>query len=99
MSKTAKGVLPRKKVPKMIQEISWEEFQSTGLLLMVNSFLHIFNLAIVFEREVDYPHRVVRVYPAKCAFRGFSENLVSEAYEKLAKYMKAVVRAESKKRN
>ena len=92
--KVKKDGTPLKKTRKMLQEISWEEFQATGLLLMVNSFLHIFNLAIVLDRETVAPFRVLRVYPAKCAYRGFSEKLVTEAYKKLAKYMGTVVRDE-----
>lgn len=68
----------------MVNKKTWEEFRSTGLLLFVNQFLHIFGWAIVFEIEDD---NVVGVYPARVKFRGFDSGLVSNAYCDISEYM------------
>ena len=34
-----------------VKEKSWEEFRGTGLLWMMNSILHLFGWAIVYEVE------------------------------------------------
>lgn len=69
---------------KMVEEKSWEEFQSTGLLLIVNQLLHIFGWAIVMETKDD--GRPPRVYPARVKFRGFSDRSTRNAYRKLTKW-------------
>jgi hypothetical protein len=69
----------------MITEKSWSEFRKTGLLLFVNSFLHIFGWVLVYETEND------RMYPARTKFRGFDNKDVEEAHIKLADYMKETV--------
>lgn len=66
-------------------EKTWEEFRQTGLLLFVNTFLHIFGWAIVADIEND---KVLKVYPCRVSFRGFKEASVDEAYVKLTQYMK-----------
>lgn len=72
----------------MITEKSWEEFLGTGLFVFINSFLHIFGWALVAEVEDDLV-TVVRVYPARVKFRGFSHPAAEEGYKKLTAYMKA----------
>lgn len=67
-----------------IEEKSWEEFKNCGLLWFINTILHLFGWAIVFEYENK---DVVRVFPARVKFRGFSEDINTEQYKKLTKYM------------
>lgn len=69
----------------MVEKKTWGEFRSTGLLLFINSFLHIFGWAIVLDYKDD---TTVEVYPARCKYRGFYEGMTSEAYIKLSKWMK-----------
>jgi hypothetical protein len=70
-----------------MEEKSWEEFLTTGLLLFVNSFLHIFGWVIVLC--VDENNKVFKVYPARIiSNRGFTRQEVDRAYTKLTKYMK-----------
>lgn len=69
----------------MIEEKTWEEFRETGLLLLINQILHVFGWAITYEIEDD---KVIRAYPARCKFRGFSEDCVSNSYIKISKWMK-----------
>jgi hypothetical protein len=69
---------------EMITKKEWSEFQSTGLVLIINQILHIFGWAIVFSMEGDV---VKSVYPARVKFRGFGESSVQKAYKKVSKYM------------
>lgn len=69
----------------MVNKKSWEEFRATGLLVFINSFLHIFGWSIVMDIENE---KVTSVYPAQVKFRGFSEESQTKAYNKLTYYMK-----------
>lgn len=74
----------------MVEKRSWQEFRETGLLLLVNQFLHIFGWALVVDVEKDEEGEFVHVnncYPARTGFRGFSTKSVSAAYEKVSQYM------------
>ena len=75
---------------KMVKRQSWASFRKTGLLLLLNQFLHIFGWAIVFRVEKG---KVIEVYPARVKFRGFDEKSTSEAYVSITKYMKSNVKA------
>ncbi|WP_078125670.1 hypothetical protein [Leptospira alexanderi] len=68
----------------LVTKKSWEEFRSTGLLLFVNHFLHIFGWALVFEFSEN---KVITVYPARVKFRGFSEKGTSKAFKKVTTYL------------
>mgnify|MGYP005609755789 CR=1 FL=1 len=68
----------------MVDKKEWSEFRSTGLVLIVNQFLHIFGWALVFEIEND---EIKNVYPARVKFRGFEGKDVDESYQKVSKYM------------
>lgn len=69
----------------MIQRKDWNEFRKTGLLFLINTMLHAFGWAIVFE--VDDDDNVRAAYPARVKFRGFSEDIASEAYVKISSYI------------
>jgi len=68
----------------MVTKKDWNEFRSTGLVLIINQILHIFGWAIVFEIEDDV---IKNVYPARVKFRGFGNDSTSEAYKRLSEYM------------
>ena len=70
---------------EIVKKKTWEEFRKTGLLLFVNSFLHIFGWAVVLE--INKNGKVKNTYPARVKFRGFDEKNTSEAYRKLSDYM------------
>jgi hypothetical protein len=75
----------------VITKKSWEEFRETGLLLIVNQFLHIFGWAIVFDFEKDEHGQIKElkeVYPARVTFRGFSNKSTEANYKKVSQYMK-----------
>ena len=69
-----------------MNEVSFDEFMNTGLLLLVNQFLHIFGFAFVGEYNDD--KKFVRMYIARVALRGFSEESTTKAYINVSKYMK-----------
>jgi hypothetical protein len=64
---------------KQIEEISCDEFRSTGLLTIINQILHIFGICIVVSGN--------KMYPARTKFRGFSESTTEISYEKISEYM------------
>jgi hypothetical protein len=70
---------------------TWSEFRQTGLLLFVNSFLHIFGWSIACEYksgstpETSEPEKV---YPIRTTWRGFDVESSEKAYEHITKYMK-----------
>ena len=63
----------------------WAEFRKTGLLLFINSILHIFGWAIINECEHG---ETVKVYPSRVKYSGFDEKSTTEAYVKISEYMK-----------
>jgi len=69
---------------EMIKRKSCQEFRDTGLLLIINQFLHIFGWSIVVDVDGDE-----LMYPARVKFRGFDNKTTAEAYVKVSKYMKS----------
>lgn len=67
-----------------IKRKDWSEFRETGLLLFINSFLHIFGWAIVVDYADD---GAVSAYPARVTFRGFDEASYDRAYRNLSGFM------------
>jgi len=67
----------------MVNKKDWNEFRSTGLVLIINQILHIFGWAIVFEVE---DNEVKNVYPARVKFRGFDNDSTDESYRKVSEY-------------
>lgn len=62
---------------------SWSEFRDSGLLWWINSILHIFGWAIVIEFNDD-----IKAYPARVKYRGFEEDINTNGYINVTKYMK-----------
>lgn len=69
----------------MIDKQDWEEFKDSGLLWLINTILHTFGWAIVYEYD---DNKIFSVYPARVKFRGFSEQSNTEGYRKVSNYMK-----------
>lgn len=69
---------------EMIAEKSWEEFRDSGLLWFINAILHAFGWSIVVEMDKG---EIIRGYPARVKFRGFSEERNTEGYKQLSTYM------------
>ena len=70
----------------MYEEKTWLDFRKTGLLMFINSFLHIFGWCIIIEMEDDGTFR--RAYPARTKWRGFSSDAMDRAYRNVTKTMK-----------
>jgi hypothetical protein len=71
----------------MIAPKTWNEFRSIGLLWWVNTILHIFGWAIIFEVDTEDYDKIIDVYPARTDFRGFAPEDNLEGYEKLTEYL------------
>jgi len=69
---------------KNIEQISWKEFQSSGMLWFINKTLHLFGLVIVVEIDNNI---VTKAYPARTKYRGFSKEDNDEGYKKVTEYM------------
>ena len=69
----------------MVNERPWEEFRSSGMLWFVNMILHAFGWAIVCS--YDENGDLKSAFPTRVKFRGFSEDINTEGYKKVAKYM------------
>lgn len=65
-----------------IEQRTWEEFRSTGMLWLINSLLHVFGWCIVIE----FPS--YKAYPARTTYRGFDNKENTEGYKKVSKWMK-----------
>jgi hypothetical protein len=76
------GMQPRQ--PYMVDKKHWEEFHKTGLFWLINSILHVFGWAIVYEIEED---QIKRVYPARVKYRGFSPEVQEQAHKMIADYL------------
>lgn len=70
----------------MINKKEWKEFKDSGLLWWINSILHTFGWAIVFE--YDDNKNISNVYPARVKFRGFDEKTNTEGYIKVSNFIK-----------
>jgi len=68
----------------MIKRKKWKEFQDSGLLWFINTTLHLFGWAIVFDVEDG---EILEVYPARVEFRGFPEEVNDEGYAKVSSHM------------
>jgi hypothetical protein len=68
-----------------MQEHTWKEFQATGMLWWINMILHTFGWAIVVQ--TDEQGDLVKAYPARVSWRGFSSMANGEGYLKVAAYL------------
>lgn len=73
-------------ITPMVNKKSWEEFREAGLLWWINTLLHTFGWAIVYDFGKD--GELISIYPARVKFRGFSEDINSSGYVKISKFMK-----------
>ena len=69
----------------MVDKKDWNTFKDSGMLWFINSILHTFGWALVYEIEDN--DEVINVYPARVKFRGFGDKQIEEGYQKISKYM------------
>ncbi len=76
---------------KPISKRGWLEFRKSGLLFIVNQFLHIFGWCIVFQYlDETKDHEVLEptnVFVARTTFRGFGEEAQAKGYKNITEYM------------
>ncbi len=76
---------------KPISERGWLEFRKSGLLFIVNQFLHIFGWCIVFQyldEAKDFEDlEPTNVFVARTTFRGFGEEAQDKGYKAITNYM------------
>lgn len=72
-----------------IEKRSWKEFQDSGMLWWVNRVLHLFGWAIALNMDNG---EVIEAFPARCKFRGFSEEDEDEGFQKVTKYLSENIR-------
>ena len=70
----------------MLDQKTWEEFQSTGLLWLVNTFLHTFGWTIM--TQVDDDGNIIGGVPCRTDFRGFTTDINDEGYLKVTDWLK-----------
>lgn len=70
----------------MIEQKSWAEFRSTGMLWWVNNILHVFGWSIIVETD-DTNGSVINAYPARVKFRGFGEESNDRGFRNVSDYM------------
>ena len=68
----------------MVNRKTWQEFKDTGMLWFANMILHAFGWSIVCDIEEG---KVINAYPARVAFRGFTEQINSDGYIKLSQFI------------
>lgn len=68
-----------------VTEKNWDEFRNAGLGWFVNSILHVFGWALVWD--VDENGKATNCYPARVKYRGWDEKSQSEGHKRLAEYM------------
>ena len=76
----------KKEQIKWVEKISWEEFRDSGLLWWINTTLHLFGRAIVFDYEKN-TGKLKEVYFAKCKYRGFDSQNIENGYKNLTKFV------------
>lgn len=68
----------------MVNEKTWDEFTSSGLLWFINTILHMFGWAIVVDVKNG---KVTKVFPARVRFRGFSPDINTRGYIKVTEFL------------
>ncbi len=68
------------------ERMSWEDFRSAGLLWFINSSLHLFGVALVFEGDKE--GHITSVYPARTNVRGFTEGANNRGFKRMSQFMK-----------
>lgn len=76
---------------KNISQRGWLEFRQSGLLFLVNQFLHIFGWCIVYQfldetKDTDNSEPS-NVFVARTIFRGFGNKAQDHGYKNISKYM------------
>ena len=71
-----------------VQNIPLQQFLDSGLLPLINEFLHIFGFALAYDCDANGVPEDNSLRPVRTTFRGFSESSQTKAYAKITAYMK-----------
>ena len=75
-----------------IHERGWQEFKKSGLLFLVNQFLHIFGWVLVYQyldnNKYNDKSEPSNVFVARTSYRGFGDEVQDRGYKHISKYMK-----------
>ena len=74
------------KVTENPRRHTWEEFQTSGMLWLINTTLHMFGWVIVIATD-DETGEFVDAYPARTSWRGFSPESNARGHKRVAEYM------------
>ena len=70
----------------MLEQKTWEEVQNTGLLWLINTFLHIFGWTLM--TKVDDDGNIIGGVPCRTDYRGFTIDINDEGYLKVTDWLK-----------
>ena len=70
----------------MLDQKTWEEFQNTGLLWLVNTFLHTFGWTLM--TQVDDDGNIIGGVACRTDFRFFTTDINDEGYLKVTDWLK-----------
>lgn len=73
------------KITKDLDQRSWDEFRSSGMLFFVNTLLHFMGWAITVNVKDG---KVTGVFPARTRFRGFTYTDQTEQHYNVARYLR-----------
>lgn len=85
MMKSKMMDLAKSQSPEQKDTEAWIEFRNSGFLWMINSILHMFGYAIVYN--FDNNGKLTHVVPKRVKFRGFSEERNTTGYKQISQYM------------
>jgi len=66
----------------MLERRTGKEFRESGLLWFINTTLHMFGWAIVWDQDTD------EIYACRAKFRGFDNENNTKGYINVSKYLK-----------
>jgi hypothetical protein len=82
-----KPVIEKPSTEKPLVKVNTKTFVDTGLVWLVNRFLHLYGFAIAYDMNEE-TGECSDFYVCRTIFRGFEEPFDSEGYERVARYMK-----------
>jgi hypothetical protein len=69
----------------MVEKRTWDEFRNSRMLWWANRVLHVFGWSII--AVMNGHGKIVDVYPARVAFRGFGDKQEEDGFIGISQYM------------
>ena len=67
-----------------IKRATWREFRDAGWIWWCSRMLHLFGWCLVYVED-EKTGEITEVYPARCDFRGFSEEIDDEGFRRVTR--------------